>query len=268
MNIVVCCKWVYEPNTLTVRPDGSVSAERARYALSEYDRNAIEAAMRLAEPDDHVSVLTFGPKGVVKLVKDALARGPEAGYCVVDPRADSDGITVRGAIGAATAKVLAAGLQKIENVQIVVCAEGSADVYAHEVGPRLATLLGWPLLSHLASVARTEVGGLAGIEGRRVVDGLDEWLSARLPAVVTVLPAAAPAPIPGLKAVLAAGRRPVTEVPLLELGLEESELTPRTVPRPMVANLVHRKHVVLDGASADELAQELIDRLVVEGVLR
>ncbi len=256
MNIVICCKWVLDAGGFVASPAG-VDTSRAQSVLSDYDRNAIEAGMRLAREGDHVRVLTFGGPTVARSMKDALSRGPGEGWCVSDPIAEV-------ADGAATATVLAAALRRMGDVDLVLCGEGSADVYAHEVGPRLATALDLPVVTNASKLSVADGSVRVG----RTVDGVVETIEARLPAVVAVLPEAAPAPIPGLKSILAAGRRPVTELTLDELGLDRAALAPRAALVSTAANTVERKRVVIAEGSPAERAARLVDLLVAEGVMK
>ncbi|MBU4216116.1 MAG: electron transfer flavoprotein beta subunit/FixA family protein [Actinobacteria bacterium] len=256
MNIVVCYKSALEETSMLVSSSG-VDATRARHKISDYDRNAIAAGMGVATETDRVLALTFGGLEAKKTAKDVLSRGPDQVYAVIANDAAS-------ADGAATAKVLAAAIRSIGDVDLVVCGEGSSDSYAHQVGPRIAALLSMPVMSELSEFS---VEGTA-IKGKRTVGGVTEFLCADLPAVATVLPAAAEAPIPGLKAVLAAGKKPLTEMTLAELGLDATSLAPKTSAGPLTAVLASRKRILFPDGDASSQVAGLVGALVKEGVLR
>ena len=91
MNIVVCVKLTPDAEDIEVRPDGSISLERAEWIIGGFDLQAIEAAVRLVEalggPEGHqVIALSAGPRQInnSKLKKDLLSRGPDELVLVVD----------------------------------------------------------------------------------------------------------------------------------------------------------------------------------------
>ena len=105
--IVVCYKWVLDEAYIKANADGSLDMSQAVYKISDYDRNAIEAANRAALALEGQSVaLTFGTADARPSIKDALSRGPEKSYWVNASEAS-------GADGAATANALAGAIKKM-----------------------------------------------------------------------------------------------------------------------------------------------------------
>ena len=79
MKIIVCCKIVPEEQDIVVNADRSVDTGKAALKISQYDLNAIEAAMCLAGEGDEVVALSAGPAKNLsnsKICKDILSRGP------------------------------------------------------------------------------------------------------------------------------------------------------------------------------------------------
>ena len=146
-NIIACYKWVLDEQDIKINPGNlALDTSRAKRKISEYDRNAIEEAVIQAEKcSASVASLTFGDSAAKQSLKDALSRGPEKAYWVNDNAAQT-------ADGFVTANVLAAALRKIENYDIIICGEGSADSYGQQVGPRLATLLGIPAITFVSEM--------------------------------------------------------------------------------------------------------------------
>jgi electron transfer flavoprotein beta subunit len=257
MKIIVCYKWVLDEADLRTLADLSVETSRAKYKISDYDRNAIELAMRLAVPGDEVIALMYGNAQSQRSIKDALSRGPASACWVNDTSANT-------ADGAVTARLLAAAIRKYEDVRLVVCAEGASDTYAHEVGPRLGVLLDWPVISYAASVSINE-NELTAV--RKLETGT-EIVRVTLPAVVTILPEAAPAPIPGLKMVLEASRKPVQQYSAVYLGLSAEELQPCLHPGRMNMYSMSRKNQVFTEGEPPEQIAKLVKILQDEGVLK
>jgi electron transfer flavoprotein beta subunit len=256
MNVIACYKWVLDEADLVINDDLSVNTSRAAGKISEYDRNALQAGVEAAAEGDEVVALTYGTADAQKSLKDALSRGPSRVVCVKDPSASA-------ADGAGTAKVLAAAIQKIGGAKLVICAEGASDTYSHEVGPRLGILLNLPVISN---VDHFSIDGSL-LTATRVLDEQIETVQVELPAVITILPEAAPAPIPSLKMVLGAAKKPVNEFSLAELGLSQESLTPKTKLLDMRGFAMNRKNIVFAQGSPAELVNQLVGSLVREGVL-
>lgn len=257
-NIISCYKWVFDEEDIRINPaDLSVDSSKAKSKISEYDRNALAVAVKAGEErGDQVIALTFGNSGVKQSLKDVLSRGPGEVYWINDTLADA-------ADGYVTANVLAAAIKKIGDYSLVVCAEGAADTYAHQVGPRIGALLGIPVISCVAGV---QLQGNEIIAERKLED-CRETVKAQLPVVITVLPEIMEAPIPGLKAVMAAGKKPNTELKITDLGLNENELRPAVSPNDMRGYASNRKNVLISSGSAAEKVNELMGHLKKEGVL-
>lgn len=254
--VIVCYKWVLDEADIQVKPDLSLDMSRAKGKIGDYDRNAIQAAVESAEEGDEVVSLTYGSADARKSLKDALSRGPAQGFIVCDDQSTKTD-------GAGTAKVLASAIKKIGDTKLVVCSEGASDTYSHEVGPRLGVLLNLPVISN---VSQMSVNG-DELKATRVLNEQLETIQVRLPAVVTILPEVAPAPIPGLKMVLAASKKQTTEFSLADLGLSPDQLAPKTKILELNGFAMNRKNIMFGKGEPAELAQKLVDALVEEGVI-
>lgn len=255
----MCVKWVVAEGELRVDPvTGIVDASHVRQKVSDYDRNTIEAARIAAGTlNGELVGLTFGGPGARGALKEVLARGADRAVQVVtDGGARADGHV--------TANALAAQIARIGEVELVLCTEGASDTYAHETGPRIGELLGWPVVTNVRSLS---VDG-SRLRAIRSLGREEETVECDLPAVVTVVPEIGPAPIPGLKAVIAAGRKPTELVPLAELGLSTPATTVRTEVTSLLGYLAERKHVRIADGDAQTKVAALVAALAQQGVLR
>ncbi|MCL1846584.1 MAG: electron transfer flavoprotein subunit beta/FixA family protein [Coriobacteriia bacterium] len=254
--IIVCYKWVVDENDISVDYDGNIKMREPSYKVSLYDRNAIEAGTQLAEKCGAQCVaLTAGDAKSEKSRKEALCAGPSEGFAVIDDALES-------ADSLLTATILSAAISKIGDAQLVICGEGSGDVYAQQVGPRIAAALGWPLLTYATSI---EVDG----EKLRIKrDGSEgtELLEAVLPLVVTVAGDCNTPRMPGLKDVMGAGKKPFTIWSPSELNCSAEELVNGLATMEIIGNRPDRKNIVIKG-SGKEAADEVIRGLISEGVL-
>ncbi|HEX7660917.1 MAG TPA: hypothetical protein VF444_15705 [Pseudonocardiaceae bacterium] len=260
MKIVAAYKWTADPQEAQVAADGRVDLSRARPVVSGYDAVAIEVGSRLAKDGGElVGASVGGPATASPIaVKTALARGLDRTVVVADDAVD-------GAGTAAAARVLAAVVQHIGDVDVVLTGDCSIDVAARMVPAVLAGVLGWPALTDVTAVEPMADGTL---RVERVVPEGVQVLAVQTPAVIAVATDAAVPRVPGMKDVLAAGRKPVEKLDLAALGVEPTELTALagTVRARAQAERAVRKQHVIDTADPAVAAAELVDTLREAGV--
>jgi electron transfer flavoprotein beta subunit len=255
--IIACYKWVKSEEDLRINPDMSVDLSRAKGKISEYDRNAIETARLVAANTGGEAMgLTFGAGDSKPSLKDALARGLKQVCWVNDEVAEN-------ADGFVTARVLSAAIRKIDDYSLIICSEGAADTYAHEIGPRIGAILDIPVVSYVGEMTITG-NKLTAV---RRLENSTETVEVDLPALVTVLPEINPAPIPGLKAVLEAARKPVEEWHIADLGIPHSDTVRKTKVTSLKGYAMTRKNIMFQEGGPEEKVNALMEALKKEGVL-
>lgn len=251
--IVSCFKWVKDEADIKVAPNSrELVLDRVGYKISDYDRNAIEEAMRLQEQyGGSVVAVTVGPPAAKQSLKDALSRGPEKAYFINDPGfAELE--------PSQTAAILAAAIKGHIEYDLIICAEGSSDLYAQQVGPRLAELLGIPCATYVNKLALENNQIVAE---RKLDDGV-EVVTMPMPALVTVLPEINTPRLPSLKQVLGAAKKPVENIGLADIGqLKEPCLKTTSV---LAATMERRREKY--GAEIEDI-RKVVDALIKEGVL-
>lgn len=256
-DIVVCYKWVADEADIKINADLSVDNGKAKGKISDYDRNAIEAAGQEARKSGGKAIgLTFGNAKSKQSLKDALSRGLDE-CCWVNSEAAAQ------ADGAATARALTAAINKIGNYSLIICAEGASDTYARQIGPRIGALLNIPVVT---SVSKMTINGNTLTVIRKLEDTI-ETVKTELPAVVAVLPEINSAPIPGLKAVMAAGKKKVAEYQLSDLGLNDRDMVAKTAIKEIKGYIMDRKNIIFKDGDAASKVNELMVNLRREGVL-
>jgi electron transfer flavoprotein beta subunit len=217
MEIVTCFKVVPDDQDITINSDDTLNYSKARPIVSTYDLNAIEAAAVFAAANGaNMTALTIGPADIdeSKLKKNVLARGPEALYMVADD-------ALAGADTFRTASILAAALGKVGAFDLVVCGDGSADMYTQQVGVQLGEMLGLPTVNAVSSFALD--GGALVVE--RTLEDEIETLQVPLPAVISVTSDAALPRICAMKEILAAGKKPMEIWTVADLGAPLADAT-------------------------------------------
>jgi len=253
--LTACFKRVIDEAYIRRGSDGKLDLSAVDYKIGEYDRNAIEEAARLRDAGGGGSVIgiTVGTTEAAKGVKDGLSRGMDRAFFIADP-------DFRDLEPARTAAILAEVIQsRIPQYDLITCGEGSSDLYAQQVGPRLAELLGIPCV---AFVQKITLGDGKIVAERKVEEGT-EVVSAPTPALVTVLPDINTPRIPGVKDTLMAGKKPVTTITKRDLpSMPEARL--KTVD--MKAARMERSCEKF-GTDPGEI-KKFIDALVRKGVIR
>jgi len=252
--IIACYKWVADEADIKINADLSVETKKAKGKISDYDKNAIEAAVQAAAILGGKPVgLTFGTAAAKQSLKDALSRGLEEGFWInTEEAAQAD--------GAVTAKALAAAIEKMQDYSIIFCAEGASDTYARQTAPRIGAALNLPVVTSVVSMTFNG-NNLTAV--RKLEDSL-ETVQVDLPAVIAVLPEANEPGIPGLKAVMAAGKKPVTEYSAADLKLDLARKSKVTSIKGYVMN---RKNILFSEGSPEDQVRELAAALRKEGVL-
>jgi len=201
--IIVCFKWVIDEAYIRKGSSGTLDFTSVDYKISDYDRNAIEEAVRLKNSHGGtVIAMSVGTPEATKGVKDALSRGPDQACFIADT-------TFNKLEPSQTAAILADVIRsRIVNYDLIFCGEGSSDLYAQQVGASLAEHLGIPYISF---VQKVDIDGGQLVVERRFEEGI-EIIAAPLPALVTVLPEINVPRIPGVKDTLMASKKPVMAI--------------------------------------------------------
>lgn len=257
--VVVCYKWLLDDADIRVNEKSrQLDYEKAKFKLNEYDRNGIEAGAQIkAATGCELIGVTCGSSTDAS-TKDALSRGPDSvSYLNSAALADAD--------SRATAKVLAGMIKNIGDVDVIICSEASSDEYAQQAGSRVAALLGIPCVTY---VNRIEVAGDTLKLSRKLDDGI-EHVEVKMPAVVSVVPDVNDPPIPSVKQILGAKKKPANEVKLDAIGLSDADLAPQLTTVSVLAPVVERKNVRMnpDGTSLADAAANLVKQLSADGVL-
>jgi electron transfer flavoprotein beta subunit len=269
LNILVCVKFVPDPNQLQADANGQPDLARAPFRISTFDENAIEAALQLfARHGGRVfgaSVVT-GQMPPRDVLLRALAMGLEALYLVKDETAlAADPYRLAAALAAAARTIQDA--EKIPSWDLLICGEASADEYNAQVGPRLAVALDLPAITY-ATRLEVQQGRLVA---NRAVEDRSETLETSLPALVTVGTEINQARLPTVLQVMGAGRKPIRDIPIAELpGFDAHALMQRPSLRTIDVSAPPsaRKRVVIEGKDVAEMIAQLLSRLRADGEVK
>jgi len=201
--------------------DNTVDRKGVPGLLSELDEYAVEQALQLKEKaasgdggdEVEVTALTVGPEDAADAIKKALQMGADKGIHVVDD-------AIAGSDYLATSQVLAAAIQKIGDVDVVLCGMASTDATGSVVPAMLAERLDLPQVT-LGSVIESQ-----GKEFRIKRDGdtSTEVIGATAPLVLSVTDQSGEARYPSFKGIMAAKKKPLDTWSLSDIGVEADKV--------------------------------------------
>jgi electron transfer flavoprotein beta subunit len=255
LKILTCFKWVLDEADIKVDAGSrKLIFDRAGHKISAYDRNAVEEAMNLQQQHGaSVAAVTVAPPTAKNCLKDVLSRGPEKAYFINDQSfADLE--------PAQTGDLLAAAIRGKIEFDLIICGEGSSDLYTQQVGPILAENLGISCAAFVNKVTYVEAENRIIVD-RKLDDGI-ETVSLPLPALITVLPDINTPRIPSLKQVLGAAKKPVDNITLDKLGEIPK---PRLQTTGILAATMERRRLKF-GAKPEDIGA-LINALLKDGVI-
>lgn len=202
MKIVVCFKIVPEESEIQINADRTLNLDGVPFAVSQYDCNAIEAAMRAAASYENAEViaLTVGGERVEngKVRKAALSRGPAKFVAV-----KGEGLDMGDSY--AVAETLRSAIDAMGGADLVICGEGSGDMYRQQTGAMLGALLG---AANVNAVSGISAGAEGTVRVERTLEDCAEVLDVRLPAVLSVTSYICPSKIPSMRDIMGAGKKP------------------------------------------------------------
>ena len=256
MKIVVLVKHVPEPTaSWSFGPDLTLDRAAIEGRLSELDEYAVEQALRLGEAGIATEIvhLTVGPAKAAEALRKALAIGGDRAVHVLDD-------AIHGSCALTTSLVLAKALEKT-GYDLVLTGMASTDAELSVIPAMVADRLGVNQATFASELTVSD----GSVTIRRETDAATEWVTAALPAVVSVTDQTGDARFPAFKSIMAAKKKPIETLTLADLGLDADQVglgaaSVRTValtpPPPRAAGTI----VTDDGGAAGALADFLAGR--------
>jgi electron transfer flavoprotein beta subunit len=211
-SVIVGIKRVVDYNVrVRVKADGSgMATEGLKTSINPFDEIALEAALRLKEAGTggEVILVTIGPAEAERELRTGLALGADRAIRV-DARAGAEPLTIARALLA---------LARRENPCLVLLGKQAIDDDHGQTGQMLAAL--WDRPQATFASALSVVGSVATVT--REIDAGLETLEVDLPAVVTTDLRLNQPRYVKLPEILKAKTKPLTVLPLAELGVEDT----------------------------------------------
>ena len=179
MKILVCVKQVPDTNEVKIDPvKGTLIRDGVPSILNPDDANALEAALSYKDenPDTVIAVLTMGPPQATYMLRECIAMGADEAYLLSDR-------VFGGADTCATSTTIAAGIKKVNDVDVIFAGRQAIDGDTAQVGPQVAQRLGLPVVTYVQDI-KLEDG--KAIVHRQMEDGY-EVIEVQTPCVLTAV---------------------------------------------------------------------------------
>jgi electron transfer flavoprotein beta subunit len=262
MRIIVCMKPVPDLDKIRIKSETREPVlEGVPLRLGDFEKNALEEAVRIKEARDSVvvTVISAGSPKLKDTIKEALAIGADEAILLTDP-------AFQGSDAAGSALTLARAIEKVGDYDLILLGEGSTDEYSGQVPPRLAEILDLPQVTYVRQLELLDGERLRAV---RDLDDVLETVEVNLPAVVSVTSELNQPRLPPLSAILKAARKPVLTWAPMDIGLTVEAVGSNAAKVTVLSNLApqqDRKEVIFE-EEVDSAVAKLLKALEQEGVL-
>ena len=257
MKIVVCVKQTPDSEAVITVDNNQLSWGNAKMVINPWDEYSVEAALQTAkEYNGEVTILSLGKEDEREAIKHALAMGCKSAIQVSDP-------ALAGADSLAVSKVVAAAIQKMGDVEMVFFGKQAIDTDTGLTAAMVARLLGWPALTLLSVIESISDGE---VKAKRSIEEGKQNVSAKLPAVVSVVKDFAEPRYPSFMGIRKAAKAEVPVWTLADLGIDAPAAH---VSWPEVMSPPEREMnlQMIEGATPEEKAAALVEKIMEEKVL-
>jgi len=256
LKIIACIKQVPDSEAKVSASGGQISWGEAPLVINPFDEYAVEGALQQKEAGGGtVTALCIGPESAKDALKHALAMGADNAILVSDPALS--GLDTQGA-----AHLLAAAIKKIGDVDMVIFGRQTLDDGFGVTGPQTARALGWPMLG-LSGQIKVQDGA---VRVERVIEEGRQSLSAKLPAVLSVVQNIGEPRYPSFMGIRKASKAEIPVWSLADLGIQAPApvVTRTEVMTPPVRDAACE---IITGESPAAIAETLVDKIMAEKVL-
>ena len=259
MKIAVFVKQVPDSAAKISLEGDQISWGDAPLVINPWDEYAVEAALQIAEANNgEVIALSMGEESAQEALKHALAMGCGEAVLISDPALASADASV-------AAKIFAAAIEKMADVDLAIFGKQAIDSDTGVTTAMTARVLAWPAITLVSKVDQIGVAGKT-ISAERSTEEGSQSLKGQLPAVLSIAKDYGEPRYPSFMGIRKASK---AEIPVWSLADIASEAVDALVtwPELVAPPAQDDKHEMIEGASAQEIAEKLADKIIAEGVL-
>ncbi|MEH7275956.1 electron transfer flavoprotein subunit beta/FixA family protein [Neobacillus vireti] len=250
MNIYVLLKRTFDTEEKITIAGGKINEDGAEFIINPYDEYAVEEAIQVRDAKGgEVTVISVGTEESEKQLRTALAMGADKAVLIntEDDVENGDQFT--------TAKIIAEYL-KDKNADLILGGNVAIDGGSGQVGPRVAELLNIP---YVTTITKLEIDG-TNVTVTRDVEGDSEVIETSLPLLVTAQQGLNEPRYPSLPGIMKAKKKPLEELELDDLDLEEDDVEAKTKTIEIYLPAKKEAGKVLSGDLNDQV-KELVNLL-------
>lgn len=268
MLVVACIKQVPDTTQVEVDPvTGTLKREGVPFIMNPFDAHALEESLRLKDRYGfRVAVISMGPPNTEITLRKALALGVDEAILLCDR-------AFGGADTLATSLVLAEAIKRLdqeEEVMAVICGRQTIDGDTAQVGPGIATRLGFSQLTLVDGIEYIDLA-MRKVRVRRKIGSWREIVEAPLPALIAVVREINRPRYPTVPRRLMAEKAPVILWDNREMRLDENKIGLRgsaTQVRRIFSPERAKGEILGDGLNnPEEAANLLLENLIEKDIL-
>lgn len=253
MNIYVLLKRTFDTEEKISISGGQINDDGAEFIINPYDEYAVEEAIQVR--DEHggeVTVISVGTEEAEKQLRTALAMGADKAVLI---NTEDD---VEAGDQFTTARILSEYL-KDKEADLILAGNVAIDGGSGQVGPRVAELLDIP---YITTITKLDISGTTATIVRDV-EGDSEVIETSLPLLATAQQGLNEPRYPSLPGIMKAKKKPLEELELDDLDLEEDDVEAKTKTIEIYLPPKKEAGKVLEGDLEDQV-KELVSLLHTE----
>ncbi len=255
MNIAVLIKQVPEIDLVKVdEAANEVVLPSGPGVVNPFDEYAVEEALKLKEAQSgKVSVISFGSERAESALRACLALGVDEAILISDPIFEKSDPQAVG-------KILAAGLKKLGEYDMVLAGKQAIDDDSAQVPAAVAGNLDLPQVMFVKKIDSAENG--KATVWRTTEEGYDV-VEVALPAVISVVKEINEPRLPSLKGKMMAKKTPITKWAAADIGLGDESVgaNSNTGILKVSAPPPRQKGEMIEAETPQEIADKLYDKL-------
>mgnify|MGYP006299624003 CR=1 FL=1 len=256
MKIVVCVKQVPSSHNVRIDPETKrLKREEVEAEINPFDTYALEQGVLIKESlGGEVIALTMGPNRAEQSLREAIACGADKAIHLHDR-------AFAGSDTWATSYTLSKAIEKIGDVDLVICGKQAIDGDTAQVGPGIAGHLGLPQATYVSEVKETDE---KSITVKRMHEEGYDIAELPFPALITVVKDINSPRIPSLRGRMAAKKAEITQWTAEDLGADGGKLgthgSPTKVVKTEPAPGREKETLVIEG-EPEKQARDLVHQL-------
>ncbi|AOH56002.1 electron transfer flavoprotein subunit beta [Peribacillus muralis] len=245
MNIYVLLKRTFDTEEKITLSNGKINEDGAEFIINPYDEYAVEEAIQVRDAQGgEVTVISVGSEEAEKQLRTALAMGADKAVLIniEDDIENGDQFT--------TAKIIGEYL-KDKSADLIIAGNVAIDGGSGQVGPRVAEILEIP---YITTITKLDIAD-GNVSVIRDVEGDSETIEASLPLLVTAQQGLNEPRYPSLPGIMKAKKKPLEELELDDLDLEEDDVEAKTKTIEIYLPAKKEAGKVLSGEIGDQVSE-------------